>query len=415
MPKPLTGQVRPNKAKGGYETRLRFKDGSRVWVSVPKGYSLTQAKTWSRGMAKRARLTDPPKKKIRAPGPGGETVDEHFVRHCAERKCAGILTVYDDERRYYAHVSPLIGHLSMKLVTEDQIEDVRDSLNAKARAGFYIDRDGRRRSFSAKSAQNVWVMMQSHFKAASRKGEVRALRVRNDNPVANVAGTSAPSRKVKQFLYPSELLTLVNCQVVPLHWRRSYAISVYAFLRAGELEVLTWGDVDLEHHDISINKAMQSDGTLGPPKNGEARSVPIEPNLHPLLTVMRAEAVDAVKREHPSAKHREIEQRVRALTVVPMPQRNNRPLILREDLDRAGVTRPDLFARDATRTPMTYHDLRATGITWAAVRGEAPFKLQAFAGHKSVSTTEKYIRRAATLGRAVGEVFPHLPASLLHT
>lgn len=415
MPKKLTGQVRWNAAKGCYETRLRYRDGRRVWVALPKGLTLLQAEARSRSWAKHAKHSDSPVRRIKAPGPGGETVDQHFIRHCAERQRAGILTVYDDERRYYAHVSKIIGHLPMAHVDEDQIEDVRDALNDKARVGFYVSEDGRRRSFGAKSAQNVWVMMQAHFKAASRKGEVRALRVRKDNPVANVAGTTSPTRKAKQFLYPSELLALVAEPAIPKHWRRGYVISVYAFLRAGELEVLTWGDVDLEHLDISINKAMQSDGSVGPPKNGTARTVPIEDTLLPLLIAMRSDAVEAVMRDlGPKAKRREIDAKVNAAIVVPMPQRNNRSEVLREDLARAGITRPDLFARDATRTPMTYHDLRATGITWRAVRGDAPFKLQASAGHSSVSTTEKYIRRAATLGRAIGEVFPSLPAVLLH-
>jgi integrase len=415
MPRKLTGQVRYNGAKGCYETRLRYRDKRRVWVALPKGLTRLQAEAKSRAWAKQAKNTDSPTPKIRPAGPGGETVTEHFVRHCEERRKAGLVTVYDDERRYYAHVAPIIGDMPIAYVNEDQIEDVRDSLNAKARAGYYVTEDKKRRSFGAKSAQNVWVMMQAHFKAASRKGEVRALRIRNDNPVANVAGTSAPTRKAKQFLYPSELLRLVSEPTIPMHWRRGYAISVYAFLRSGELEALTFGDIDLEHHDISVNKALQSNGTIGPPKNGEARTVPIEPALLPLLTVMRAEAIETVARElGPTAKRRDVEARVRTLPVVPMPQRNNRPIVLREDMEKAGITRPDLFARDATRTPMTYHDLRATGITWAAVRGEAPFKLHAFAGHKSVSTTEKYIRRAATLGRSIGEVFPQLPVSLLH-
>lgn len=415
MPRAATGQVRYNGAKGCYETRLRYSDGKRLWVAMPKGLSRQQAEARSRAWAKTAKSSPSPPPKPRAVAqPGVETVDDWFERHCAERRRAGLLTVYDDERRYYAHVSPIIGQMAVARVTPDQIEDVRDALNTKARAGHYIDRKERRRSFGAKSAQNVWVMLQAMGKAMSRKGEVRALRVREDNPVAAVPATTTPTRKTKQFLYPSELLALTSCSVIPLHWRRGYAISVYAYTRAGELEVLIWGDVDLDHGQISINKAMQSDGTIGPPKNGEARPVPIEDNLATLLHVMRAEAVDRVRAEHPKAKRVEIETLVARSLVVPMPQRNNRSEILRDDLARAGITRPDLFARDATRTPITYHDLRATGVTWCAVRGDGPFDLQARAGHKSVVTTERYIRNAARLRRGFGEPFPSLPASILH-
>lgn len=51
---------------------------------------------------------------------------------------------------------------------------------------------------------------------------------------------------------------------------------------------------------------------------------------------------------------------------------------------------------------MTWHDLRATGITWRAVRGDEPLE-----------TTQKYIREAEVIRDGFGEVFPPLPASLL--
>ena len=62
---------------------------------------------------------------------------------------------------------------------------------------------------------------------------------------------------------------------------------------------------------------------------------------------------------------------------------------------------------------MTFHDLRATGITWCAVRGDDALKIKQRAGHKSFSTTEGYIREAENLRDAFGEVFPALPQGLL--
>jgi integrase len=45
------------------------------------------------------------------------------------------------------------------------------------------------------------------------------------------------------------------------------------------------------------------------------------------------------------------------------------------------VTRADLFADDATRRDLSFHDLRHSGITWRAVRGDEPLKVQRAAGH----------------------------------
>lgn len=417
MPPKVTGQVRFNPTHGCYETRVRYQDGKRLWILMPKGLTRLQAEARSRSWAKTAKASPSPPPRARAVAqPGIETVDDYFERWSADRKRRGLVTVYDDICRYHAHVSPVIGQMAMARITSDQIEDVKDALNAKASAGHYTNAKLRRHRFSFKSAQNVWMVVKSMFRDASSKGEIRAFRVRKDNPVNDLPNTTAPTRKAKQFLYPSELLAVVSLPAIKIHWRRAYAISTYAYVRAGELEALTWGDVDVEHRTISVNKGVQSDGTIGPPKNGEARTVPIEETLAPLLTVMRSEATTAVReRLGDKAKPQAVQAAVGVEPVIFMPQRNSRADILKADLARAGITRADLFARDATRTPMTFHDLRATGITWCAIRGDQPFELQANAGHKSVTTTEKYIRKAIGLRRGFGEVFPALPTSILQS
>jgi integrase len=69
--------------------------------------------------------------------------------------------------------------------------------------------------------------------------------------------------------------------------------------------------------------------------------------------------------------------------------------MIRRDLKRAGVTRADIFARDKTRKQMTFHDLRSTGMTWMAVRGDEPLKIKQRAGHKQLSTRGPHSRGAA--------------------
>jgi hypothetical protein len=57
--------------------------------------------------------------------------------------------------------------------------------------------------------------------------------------------------------------------------------------------------------------------------------------------------------------------------------------------------------------------LRATGITWCAVRGDDPLKIKQRAGHTTFSTTVRYIREAENVRDAFGDVFPPLPLSQL--
>ena len=86
-------------------------------------------------------------------------------------------------------------------------------------------------------------------------------------------------------------------------------------------------------------------------------------------------------------------------TVVVKVQREAAKM-LRRALQEAGVRREALFADDAHRAPVTFHDLRATGITWCAVRGDEVLRLQQRAGHEDVA--------ALKLGgvEVHGEAFP---------
>jgi hypothetical protein len=80
----------------------------------------------------------------------------------------------------------------------------------------------------------------------------------------------------------------------------------------------------------------------------------VEPNLAPLLDVLMDQT--------PGPR------------LVAMPPACDLSSRLRQYLEWAGVTRAELFAGDKTRKAITFHDLRATGITWMAIRGDDPLK-----------------------------------------
>jgi integrase len=83
---------------------------------------------------------------------------------------------------------------------------------------------------------------------------------------------------------------------------------------------------------------------------------------------------------------------------------------LQRCLRLAEVKRAELLVTDRTRNAITFHDLRATGLTWAAVRGDDPLRIKQRAGHRTFSTTEGYIREAENLRDAdFGTPFPPLP------
>jgi hypothetical protein len=173
------------------------------------------------------------------------------------------------------------------------------------------------------------------------------------------------------------------------------ALAVYLYLRAGEVEALRWSDVDLDHGVINVNRGIDRLREKEKSTKGKlARRFAIEENLLPLLRAMKAKA-------DPDAR------------VIRMVCGQSLARILRRYLTFAGVTRPELFVDDETRKPMTFHDLRATGITWMAIRGDDPLKIMRRAGHANFGTTQRYVREAEQLAGRFEAVFPPLPASLL--
>jgi hypothetical protein len=65
------------------------------------------------------------------------------------------------------------------------------------------------------------------------------------------------------------------------------------------------------------------------------------------------------------------------------------------------------------RFNLRFHDLRASTVTWMAVRGDGAEKIWQRVGHEDWETMRKYMRVAEVLVEGFGEVFPALPESLL--
>jgi hypothetical protein len=133
---------------------------------------------------------------------------------------------------------------------------------------------------------------------------------------------------------------------------------------------------------------------------------------------LRAQVVDAVAESIescavPHPLRVAVDGRTASGKTTWMPDRDERASLLRQHLEQAGATRADLFADDERQKHITFHDLRATGITWMAVRGDDPLRIKQRAGHKGFATTEMYIREAENLAAGFGEPLPPLPPELL--
>lgn len=365
--------------------RITKASGKRRFIRFDPGTTREEALALAPVLAARARHA--------VDSETGETVSEYACRWLLERERLGIGTVGHDRGRLGKHVLPIVGHLDVHTFGREDVERVVEDLDRK----ISLDED-HEEHLGWKTASNVWVLVSRMCKDMV-DAKRRDLRVRDDYPAARVRPPERGEAPSKQYLYPSEFLRLVSCEGIKIAFRTLYAVAVYTYARSNELAALTWDDVDLEHGVIHITKSIDREtrevkGT----KTGTTRRIPIEPALAPVLVRLRAESVQARGK--------------RAKYVLWMPDHEDRAILLRQHLQTAQVTRAELFESDAHRKHVTFHDLRATGITWSAVRGDDPLRIKQRAGHKAFSTTEGYVREAENLREGFGEPFPTLPAEL---
>ena len=319
-----------------------------------------------------------------APPHVNETLASWSERWCAEREARGLTSVEDDRSRLRKWVFPVLGPRPIAAITSADLEELVERL----------DRSVRAKTIAWQTARNVWSVVTKMFADACGAKAI-SLRVRADDPAASIEGPYRGVVRSKTYLYPTEFLRLVGCERVPLEWRRLFAFATYTYLRAGELEALGVEDIDLERRIIHVHRAMdRKRRATKATKTQVSRRVPIEPPLLPLVERLIAEA-----------------DQPRLLRMPPVEYLSGR---LRQYLACAGCTRAELFATDATRKRIGFHDAgRATGITWMAVRGDDPLRIKQRAGHASFATTEGYIREVENLtAEDFGPVFPRLPPPL---
>jgi len=342
-----------------------------------------------------------------APETGSETVGAWFKRLHAAKDAKGLATVKDMRGRASAWILPGIEHKAMAKVAAEDIEAIVRRLDAAVRA-FQKGgpADGR---LAPSTAANVWGDLAHAFEEAVRAKDP-ALRVLAVNPAANVRGPETGEDREAPILYSDEIVALLRGTAdesdgkrhldVPLYRRRAYALALYTAARASELEALTASDVDLARMTITVSKQADrtSKGRKGTKatKTKRARVVDVEPHLAPLVRLL-------VK--HPEGK---------AGRLLRMPPPEDRAELLRRDLRTVGVTREALhIERDPLRRAITFHDLRDTALTHAAVRGDHPTVIQWRAGHTDYKMTSGYIDRGRVEARRIGEPLPPLPPEVL--
>ena len=389
---------------GKWWARITCADGSRPWVPLKGAWPNTdkgreRAKEAARGHAEQFRrrgIVGVPLRGAKAKALAADGEDPWWGRFFALRQSRGL---YDVSGTYRKHIKPVVPG-PIAAVTQDDSERLRVHLNGLARAGKITGK-------TAFNARTVWTTACKAACGSWPKDDARTLKVRADNPAAGVFAPERQDAPETQFLYPDEFLQLVQCERVPLLWRRIYALLTYTFTRGSELRGLRWTDVDLEHGVLAVRQQVDDDGASKALKTGGrgVRRFALEPRILPLLR--------ALKQEGDGGDF-----------VISMPDRREWASSLQRHLKLAGITRSELtetvrgdVARGGGSRRLRLHDLRGTGLTWCAVRGDEPLRIQQRAGHTDFAmTNDAYIRTAEAIrgsGASFGEPFPELPKRLL--
>lgn len=389
--------------------RLRLGDGSKSErFDLPMGLNEKLARAYLAslqtqedthgGLLEQKRAGERERARKQGTACDAETADAWHARFLFSR-VGDVGNVKDSRGRWRKWVSQHIGPKPMTLITRDDIETVRDGLDA-AVAAFKEKGRGEGR-LMPKSAQNIWAVVTTAFKYACQAKRATALRVRDDNPCTNVLPPTNGDSRRKTWIYPSEFLQLVTCEAVPREWRELYAVACYLYLRPGELYELRWRDVDLDSEVVCVTRAWDwEERVVKTPKTSNGvREIPIPPALMPLLTRLR--------------EGRGHEDKV--VPIIEVAGENKGATFLRTHLALAKVSHPRLIEDSSTRMPVGFRSWRDTGITWAAIDGVDVHKLQRRAGHDDINTTLGYVKEAEDRDKLRGKAFPTLPNELVWT
>lgn len=312
-----------------------------------------------------------------------ETLDAYEVRWLDVRR-RKIRTAHTDHGSYAKWIGPALGALDVTAIARADLRRWVAKIDEHVLAG----------DIAWATARRIWTVLRVLFRD-SCSSKVDSLRVREDDPTAGVRPPDRGPQREATFLYPSEFRRLVEARAIPLRVRQLYALAVYLYPRAGEIAALRCEDCDLDRGIVRISRSRhrwtKEETTT---KTAASREWIVEPPIVPLLRALAEEV---------GGRGRLLQDWCRTEYAKS----------LRRHLREVGCERADLFADDEVHRPITGHDLRATGITWRAIRGDAILDIQEAVGHRSVATTERYVRRGRALARAFhGEVFPELGALL---
>lgn len=288
-----------------------------------------------------------------------------------DRKAKGRRSVDDDRRRWNRHLAPLLAHRRPddKIDTgflDRMITDLRNppvgSLDPKGRP---------KKGISPATAQRVVHLLSAFYQWLGKHhgittNPVRALK--GDGDIRDLLRSTHDPKRVPFLQRKQEVAAVFGALPAPVNI--VYALSALAGLRPGEALALEWASVDLEAGTIHVKRQLRH-GSLGVPKSGKDRVVPIVPSLATVLKAWRKK----------NPKNELVAPSLRKSTDGRTKFLNWRTIknAMKKALKKAGVK------------PMSFYQAgRHTFASHWVLSGNSIYRLKEIMGHSTVQVTERY-------------------------
>jgi integrase len=299
-----------------------------------------------------------------------------------ERTVGGILLAFRasrervDQQRIDDYIlSDPISKVSLRTFCTNDVRRWRKRLEkrkarVRGKGGVFVESD---RPLSAKTRRECLILLRVALTDAVDTG------ILSRNPALELKLPAKEKRKAFGWLYPEEDAQLMACQGVPLPYRLLYGFMAREGTRKSEALALTWADLDLERGVVTLDEN----------KTDDPRAWALDTGVVAALAITKA----ASGRARPADRvfvgaHGE-------------PLNTLRCARFREHLRKAGMRRPELFARTKARNPIRIHDLRATFVTLNMAAGRTDQWVQDRTGHTTNAMLQAY-RRAARTAAEIG-------------
>jgi integrase len=239
-------------------------------------------------------------------------------------------------------VLPTLGSKRLTAISGVLLQDFADRLVAQG--------------LSASSVRNTILPLRAIYRRAHSRGEIAL------NPTLKLALPAVRGRR-DRIAVPAEANALLDA--LPLSERPIWATALYAGLRLGELQALTWNDIDFDRNLINIQRSWDRHTGFIPPKSRSGN------RRVPLTSTLRRELLN----------HR-LRQGKGGQGFVFPNQRGTKPF------NPSTITLHAKPAWDATGlTPITLHECRHSYAAYMIAAGINTKALSTYMGHSTITIT----------------------------